>query len=32
MASQGISQAWILKHAMLSPQYTTKWTDLPVAK
>lgn len=31
-ASQGISQAWTMKRAMLSPQYTTKWTDLPVVK
>jgi len=31
-ASQGASQAWSMKRAMLSPQYTTKWTDLPVAK
>ena len=29
-ASQGASQAWSMKRAMLSPQYTTKWTDLPV--
>ena len=31
-ASQGISQVWTMKRAMLSPQYTTKWTDLPLVK
>uniref|UniRef100_A0A486XFL8 Error-prone, lesion bypass DNA polymerase V (UmuC) n=1 Tax=Rheinheimera sp. BAL341 TaxID=1708203 RepID=A0A486XFL8_9GAMM len=31
-ASQGVSQAWSMKRAMLSPQYTTQWTDLPLVK
>lgn len=31
-ASQGMTQSWSMKRAMLSPQYTTKWTDLPIVK
>ncbi|MCC5453357.1 translesion error-prone DNA polymerase V subunit UmuC [Rheinheimera sp. UJ51] len=31
-ASQGIAQEWSMKRAMLSPHYTTKWTDLPIAR
>lgn len=31
-ASQGMNQSWSMKRAMLSPQYTTKWTDLPTVK
>lgn len=25
-------QAWSIKRARLSPQYTTEWADLPLAK
>ncbi|WP_423187683.1 translesion error-prone DNA polymerase V subunit UmuC [Alishewanella sp. d11] len=28
-ASQGMQQAWAMKRDMLSPQYTTRWSDLP---
>jgi len=31
-AGQGISPAWQMKRDMLSPAWTTKWTDIPKAK
>lgn len=30
-ASQGISQPWYMKQQHRSPEYTTRWEDLPVA-
>lgn len=30
-ASQGVAQPWYMKQQHRSPEYTTKWTDLPVA-
>ena len=30
-AGQGIDKGWKMKREMLSPAYTTTWTDLPVA-
>lgn len=29
-AGQGIQQAWQMKREMLSPRYTTRWSDLPI--
>lgn len=31
-AGQGIAPAWAMKREMLSPAYTTRWRELPVAK
>lgn len=31
-ASQGINQEWRMKRAMLSPQYTTRWADIPIVR
>ena len=31
-AGRGISPVWQMKREMLSPAYTTRWSDLPVAK
>jgi len=31
-AGQGIQQAWQMKREMLSPRYTTRWSDLPIVK
>ncbi|MBD8165202.1 translesion error-prone DNA polymerase V subunit UmuC [Erwinia persicina] len=31
-AGQGIEKAWAMKREMLSPAYTTRYADLPVAK
>jgi len=31
-AGQGIQQAWQMKREMLSPRYTTRWSDLPVVR
>lgn len=31
-AGQGIQKPWAMKREMLSPAYTTRYTDLPVAK
>jgi DNA polymerase V len=31
-ASKGVNQAWQMKREMLSPAYTTRWKDIPVAK
>ncbi len=31
-AGQGINTEWQMKRELLSPAYTTKWTDLPVAR
>ncbi|WP_304164039.1 translesion error-prone DNA polymerase V subunit UmuC [Lonsdalea britannica] len=31
-AGQGISPTWQMKREMLSPAYTTRWSELPVAK
>jgi len=31
-AGQGISPAWQMKRDMLSPAWTTRWTDIPKAK
>ena len=30
-AGRGIAPEWQMKREMLSPAYTTRWTDLPVA-
>ncbi|EGR4189612.1 MULTISPECIES: Y-family DNA polymerase [Vibrio] len=32
LAAQGISQKWAMRREMLSPQYTTRWHDLPKIK
>lgn len=32
MAAQGITPKWAMRREFLSPQYTTKWRDLPVIK
>lgn len=29
---RGIAPEWQMKREMLSPAYTTRWTDLPVAR
>lgn len=31
-AGQGIQQQWQMKREMLSPRYTTRWSDIPVVK
>ncbi|MBJ0208910.1 Y-family DNA polymerase [Escherichia coli] len=31
-AGRGIAPEWQMKREMLSPSYTTRWTDLPVAR
>lgn len=31
-AGQGIIKSWSMKRDMLSPAYTTRYADLPVAK
>lgn len=31
-ASQGIQQEWSMKRRLLSPCYTTRWSDIPVVK
>ena len=31
-AGQGIEPAWQMKREMLSPAWTTRWPDIPVAK
>jgi len=31
-AGQGIQQAWQMKREMLSPRYTTRWSDLPIVR
>ncbi|WP_318368936.1 Y-family DNA polymerase [Enterobacter sp.] len=31
-AGQGVQQSWQMKREMLSPRYTTRWTDLPVVR
>lgn len=31
-AGQGVEQLWVMKRDMLSPCYTTRYTDLPVAR
>lgn len=31
-AGQGIQQGWQMKREMLSPRYTTRWSDLPTVK
>jgi len=31
-AGQGIQKSWAMKRDMLSPAYTTRYADLPVAK
>lgn len=31
-AGRGIAPKWQMKREMLSPAYTTRWTDLPVAR
>ncbi|MEJ2763644.1 Y-family DNA polymerase [Photobacterium sp. MCCC 1A19761] len=32
MAAQGITPKWAMRREFLSPQYTTKWRDLPIIK
>ena len=29
IAAQGIHQKWNMRRELLTPQYTTKWTDIP---
>ena len=31
-AGQGVEKTWAMKREMLSPSYTTRYSDLPVAK
>ncbi len=31
-AGQGIEKPWAMKREMLSPAYTTRYADLPVAR
>ncbi|MBP2199268.1 DUF4113 domain-containing protein [Pantoea cypripedii] len=31
-AGQGMNTGWQMKRNMLSPAYTTRWTDIPVAR
>ncbi|MCH8493906.1 MAG: translesion error-prone DNA polymerase V subunit UmuC [Idiomarina sp.] len=31
-AGQGMQQRWLMKREKLSPSYTTRWSDLPIAK
>lgn len=31
-AGRGIAPEWQMKREMLSPAYTTRWSDLPVAR
>ncbi|HAY4261859.1 TPA: DUF4113 domain-containing protein, partial [Escherichia coli] len=31
-AGQGIQKPWAMKREMLSPAYTTRYSDLPIAK
>jgi DNA polymerase V len=31
-AGRGVSPEWKMKREMLSPAYTTRWKDIPVAK
>lgn len=32
LGAQGIEQKWHMRRDMLTPQYTTKWRDVPVIK
>ncbi|GIU10780.1 hypothetical protein TUM4445_19210 [Shewanella sp. MBTL60-112-B2] len=32
LAAQGISQKWGMRRDMLTPQYTTRWKDIPLVK
>jgi DNA polymerase V len=32
VAAQGIEQKWSMRREMLSPQYTTRWKDVPRVK
>ncbi|ABZ76728.1 DNA-directed DNA polymerase [Shewanella halifaxensis HAW-EB4] len=32
LAAQGISQKWGMRREMLTPQYTTRWKDIPLIK
>jgi len=32
LASQGVSRPWYMRQQFTSPQYTTKWNELPVVK
>jgi DNA polymerase V len=32
LASQGVSKPWYMRQQFTSPQYTTKWSELPVIK
>ncbi|MBL3525078.1 DUF4113 domain-containing protein [Serratia plymuthica] len=31
-AGQGINKAWAMRRELLSPAYTTRWNDIPVAR
>jgi DNA polymerase V len=31
-AGQGIEKSWAMKREMLSPAYTTRFSDLPIAR
>jgi DNA polymerase V len=32
LASQGVSKPWYMRQQFTSPQYTTKWSELPIIK
>ncbi|OXX55795.1 hypothetical protein B9J80_05150 [Vibrio sp. V12_P9A6T4] len=32
MAAQGIDEKWGMRRELLTPQYTTRWGDLPLFK
>ncbi len=32
LAAQGVSKPWYMRQQFTSPQYTTKWSELPVAR
>lgn len=32
LGAQGVSRPWYMRQNFASPQYTTKWSDIPVAK
>ncbi|WP_240132465.1 DUF4113 domain-containing protein [Shewanella cutis] len=32
IAAQGNDQHWAMRREFLSPQYTTKWSDIPTVK
>jgi DNA polymerase V len=32
IAAQGSDQHWVMRREFLSPQYTTRWSDIPTVK